>query len=142
MFIRKSKISHLIKKERSKERSMCETKAAKELKKALANLEKKYSLEIKNISKDHKTEILNKNKEIVKLKSEINKHYTKYQEIRRRETELEMLTADFEDTLGAMGIKIHESIQPFFRNRAKIESAKRKSDKKHEKVQSIFRAAK
>ncbi len=142
MFIRKSKISHLIQKERAKEKTICEKVALKNLQQAIQELENKHYNEVKNINKIHKNDLSNKNKEINNLQNEINKHYTVYQQLRRREKELDMLTADFEDMVDSMGIKIQESVQPFYRTRAKIENTKRKSNRKHVKVESIFRAAK
>jgi hypothetical protein len=140
MFVRKSKISHLIKKEKAKERDKCRTIAEAELKETLKQLKKEYNQQMKELTKNHKSELKEKEKEVSQLKQEIEKNYYKYQQLRRREKELDNLSADLENMLNSMGIKIQESIQPFYRTRAKIETTKRSSDKKHTKVQSIFRA--
>ncbi len=75
------------------------------------------------------------------MKEEIDRNYATYQAIRKREVELYQLSAEIETVVETMVIKVQESLQPFYRTRAKIETVKRKSGSRHEKVESIFRSA-
>jgi membrane-bound lytic murein transglycosylase len=142
MFVRKSKISSLIKKERQRERELCEKESSSLMDNELKRIENEHKKSMKEVNEKYRKLIITKDKEITKLQREINKNYTKYQTIRRREKQLDEMTVEFEDVVRSMSVKMQETLQPFYRTRSKIEHAKRKSDKNNEKVESIFKAAK
>lgn len=142
MLILKSSISNIIKKERSKERNECESAHKAELKKTVSDLTRANDLNIKQIRKEHLVEIKNRDREIYALKNEMNKNHKAYQDLRRRETELDNLTSEFEELLELLTVKIHEAIQPYYRMRAKIQTVKRSSDKKNDKMETILRQVK
>lgn len=140
MIVRKSKISNLIKKERAKERKICQKETEKQLKDLSEELHEYYKTQMKQTSKDHRFEIRQKNNEIKKLKAEIENNHKQYQRIRLREQDLDNMSAELESVIETVSVKMQESIQPFYRTRAKVETAKRKSDKSHNKVENIFKA--
>lgn len=142
MFVRKSQISNLVKREKQRERQICEREYHEKIKKLRNHLENENRKIISNIKDEFKQTLLEKEREIKSLKSEIDKNYSLYQEIRRREVHLDQLSSDLEDVTNLMVIKVQESLQPFYRSRAKIETFKRKSDRRNEKVESIFKAVK
>lgn len=142
MLVRKSKIAHVIKKERQKERETCEKNYEQQFKKLKKKFENDQKTFVNSIKQEHKIELLQKEKEIKKLKKEIEANQIKYREIRKREKHLEDLTFEVEDVVDSMVIKVQESLQPFYRTRSKVETIMRKSDREHEKVESIFRAVK
>ncbi|MFW6366725.1 MAG: hypothetical protein ACOC2H_09675 [Spirochaetota bacterium] len=140
MFVRKSQISAIIRKERQKEFDRCMNDKEKALKKIIATLNQKNEKETSDIKKYYEEELKKKDEEIRSLRDEIARNHSVYQEIRQRELQLDSLSASFETVLKEMNIKIQESLQPFYRVRAKIESAKRTSDRKNNKIQSLFEA--
>jgi hypothetical protein len=142
MLIFKSSISSIIKKERAKERSECQNAHSLVLKKTVSDLTRSYELKMKQMTKDHLIEIKNKDREINALKNELNKNHNAYQELRRREKELDNLTSEFEEVLELLTVKVHEAIQPYYRMRAKIQAVKRSSDRKNEKTEGILRQIK
>ncbi|MCP4137840.1 MAG: hypothetical protein GY754_43160 [bacterium] len=142
MLIRKSRISQLIKKEREKERRKCEKENTRKMHKVIRELESEYSSAVKMIKKEHDGVLTERDRTIMMLKRNIEKNYDKYQVIRQREKHLDQLSNELEDTVESMVIKVQESVQPFYRTRGKVQSSKRRSDKKHEKVESIFYAVK
>ena len=142
MFVRKSQISGLVRKEKQRERKRCERENQLKLKNLREQLENENRQTVKSIRGELKDALKEKEKEIKLLKGEIERHYSLYQDIRRREVHLDQLSADLEDVVNSMVIKVQESLQPFYRSRAKIETMKRRSDRKNEKVESIFSAVK
>ncbi len=138
MFVRKSKITQLIKKEKERERLRCEKESARQIKNLKSELEGRHSQIVKEMKAEHKASILEMKNEIRKLQDEIDRHYAIYMEIRMREKGLKELTAEVETEVDKMVTRIHESIQPFYRTMSKVESAGRKSDKKHEKIEKVF----
>lgn len=138
MYVRKNKISHLLKKEREKERQRCEKDTERQIKSLKSNLENKNSLIIKDLQAEHKKNVLELSIEIRRLKEEIEKNYSTYMEVRMREKKLQELSVEMEAEIAKMVTRVHESTQPFYRTMSKVESAKKKSDKKHEKVDRIF----
>ncbi len=142
MIVRKSKISQLIKKERQKERKLCQRESDERIRDLKQQITDKYTEEIRSIRLEYRREVKTLEKENQTLKREIDRNFSIYQKVRRREEHLEQLSSEFEDIVDVMNIKVQESLQPFYRTRAKIENSKRRSDKKHEKVESIFRAMK
>jgi hypothetical protein len=142
MLVRKSRISHLILKEKSRERRRCEQQSqeliARIKEKSRADrekLEKEFQSELKRLEQE-------KNREIRSLKRELERNYALYQEIRKREMHLNDLTGEIENVVELMVVKVQESLQPFYRTRSKIETIKRQSDRRHEKVESILTAVK
>ncbi|MBN1499477.1 MAG: hypothetical protein JW982_04955 [Spirochaetes bacterium] len=140
MFVRKTKLSSLIKKERTKERKLCKEQFSRDIKTCLSELKEDYEQKIKILKKDFNDELRKKDKEISVLKSEIANNHRDYQNLRQRETDLDNMSAELEQIIETMNIKIQESMQPFYRTRAILAGTKRKSDKKHSKVETIFRA--
>ena len=142
MIVRKSRISQLIKKERTRERKLCQKETNMRLQDLKEQLVDQYTLEMRAMRKEYRQQVKNLEKENHTLKRELDRNFAVYQRVRRREEYLEQLSSEFEDIVDVMNVKVQESLQPFLRTRAKIENTKRKSDKKHEKVESIFRAIK
>jgi len=142
MYIRKNKITNIIKKERLKERSQCIKESQKKYnfeKSVLIEGHKKY---INELRMHYSREIAQRDKEIKILRKEINKHYEVYQKIRSSESNIDRLSTEIEDVVDTMITRVQESVQPFYRTRAKVHATKRRSDKKHEKVEAIFRRVK
>ena len=138
MFIRKSKISDLIAKEKKRERIICEKEKTNILKKITREIEEKNRKTIEELKKNYDNIIIQKDNQIGLLRKEIDKHYFLYREIRKREEALDTVTSDVEDEVEKMLLKIHESIQPFYRTRAKIETIKRFSNRKNGKMENTF----
>lgn len=138
MFVRKNKITRLIKKEKERERLRCEKESARQIKNLKSELENKHAVIVKELNAGHKKTVLELGNEIRRLKSEIDRNYSTYMDIRIREKAIKQLTAEMEAEVNRMVTKIHESIQPFYRTMSKVESTGRKSDKKHDKVERIF----
>jgi len=142
MIVRKSRISQLIKKERTRERKLCQKETNMRLQDLKEQLVDQYTLEMRAMRKEYRQQVKNLEKENHTLKRELDRNFAVYQRVRSREEHLEQLSSEFEDIVDVMNVRVQESLQPFYRTRAKIENTKRKSDKKHEKVESIFRAIK
>jgi len=142
MFVRKSKIAQLIKKERQKERRVCLKEYDEKIRRMKRDLNEEHSREVKEIRRELREQLKAVELDNTKLRQEIDRHYSTYQKVRQREEYLDQLSAEIESVVGTMIIRVQESIQPFYRTRAKIESTKRKSDKRNEKVENIFRAIK
>ena len=142
MFIRKSKISALIKKERGRERILCKKENEKEVKKIRAEIDNRQKQIIKEMKENHKKAIEEKNAEIRSLRSEIEKNYNTYTTVRLREKNLYDLHREVESELTRMITKVHESMQPFYRTMSKIELTKKKSDKKHNKYDRLLSVVK
>lgn len=140
MFVKKSQISSIIRKERRKEYDRCMSEKEKSLKKVIATLNQKNEREITDLKKEFEEEIKKKDAEIRTLRDEIARNHAMYQELRQRELQLDSLSASFETVVNEMSVKMQESLQPFYRMRSKVESVKRTSDRKDAKIQSIFEA--
>jgi hypothetical protein len=142
MFVRKARISALIKKERGKERMICKKETEKEIKQIRSEIENKHKQIIKEIKENQKRMIEEKDSEIRLLKNEIEKNYNTYTSIRLREKNLYDLHREVESELTRMITKVHESMQPFYRTMSKIELTKKKSDKKHTKYDRLLSVVK
>lgn len=142
MLIRKSKISNIIKKEKEKERRLCQKEHDLRIRELNNNFEEKLAHEVRELKKDFRIQIKSFERENERLRREIDMHYVMYKKLRQREEYLDHLSSEIEDVIDTMTIKFQETLQPFYRAKAKIEITKRKSDKKHEKVESIFRVMK
>jgi membrane-bound lytic murein transglycosylase len=138
--LKKSSIGHIIRKERQKEYEKCKIENEKALKKMIAAMNQKTESEIHELKKDFSEQLEKKDLEIRTLRNEISKNHEFYEELRQREIQLNSLSADFETVIQEMNVKLQESMQPFHRIRSKINAAKRQSDKKDPKIQSIFEA--
>jgi|WetSurMetagenome_2_1015567.scaffolds.fasta_scaffold502397_1 hypothetical protein len=142
MFIRKTRITVLIKKERSRERILCKKESDRSIKKARNEMDNKYKLIIKELKEKYSNIIEEQNAEIKLLRNEIEKNHNVYTNIRLREKHLYDLHMEVESELTRMITKVHESMQPFYRSMAKIELTKKKSDKKHTKYDRLLSVAK
>ena len=142
MFIKKKNISTLLKKERQKEKKLSEKYYTQKYKKEMKKIIEAHERELKEIIQESNEQLRQKNWEIQLLKNEIEKNHSKYIEIRQKEKHVDLLSREIDDVVNDMIIKVQESVQPFYRTRAKVERTKRKSDKSHNKVQSIFEAVK
>lgn len=141
MLVRKSQLNNIIKKERAKERKICKNEFQKNLKESLLEQKGSYEEEIKTNKKDYEFELKKQNKEIKNLRNEIERNHKDYQDLRKREIELDNVSHEVESVLESISIKLNESIQPFYRTRSKLDRIKRKSDRKSTKVENIFRSA-
>jgi len=142
MLVRKSKISQLIKKERQKERSICQKENDLIIINQKKELTEEHASILRETKKKFRQQLNEKERENLRLKKEIDKNYSLYQDIRQKEKHIDGLSDEIEDVVDAMVVRVQESLQPFYRTRSKIESSKRRSDRKNEKVESIFRAIK
>jgi len=142
MYIRKSMISKLILKEKQKVKISCEKQASIKIKKLQTQIITEYEDRIKELSEINYLLIKKKDREIKKLNKEIEQNRNHYISVRQRENSVDELSDEIEYVVNNMVLKVQETLQPFYRTRAKIEATKRASDKKHNKVESIFRAAK
>jgi hypothetical protein len=142
MFIRKSRIKGIIKKERARERVLCKKENDKSMKKVRNETEGRYKQIIKELKVKYNNIIEEQNTEIRGLKNEIEKNYNVYTNIRLREKHLYDLHMEVEAELTRMITKVHESMQPFYRTMSKIELTKKKSDKKHTKYDRLLSVAK
>ncbi len=142
MFVRKSKISHLIKKEKQKVRTFCDKYYGKKMESLKKELNEKHDRILKRTISESKEIIECKEREIKRLQQELDRNYREYMELRQREKHIDKLSDEIDEVVNDMVLKVQESIQPFYRTRAKVVTTKKRSDKKHDKVESIFRAAK
>ncbi len=142
MLVRKTQISKLLKKEKQKERKVCQKESELRIMTIKKQMADEFSKEIRSLKRKFGMQVKSLEKENDKLKKEMLSNYALYQTIRRREEALEQLSSEIEEVMNTMTVKIQESLQPFYRTRAKIESTKRKSDRKHEKTENILRAVK
>jgi exonuclease VII large subunit len=142
MFVRKSSISNLIKKEKQKVRSFCDKYYGKKMESLKKELNEKHDRILKRTISESKDIIESKEREIKRLQQELDRNYYKYMELRQREKNIDKLSDEIDEVVNDMVVKVQESIQPFYRTRAKVVTTKKRSDKKHDKVESIFRAAK
>ena len=142
MLVRKSKISQLIKKERRKERHICQRESFMRLQETKQRLSEEHAAEMKQARQEFKKQLKLMEKENSRLRREIDRHYATFQSVRKREAQLDELSHEIEGVIETMNIRVQESLQPFYRTRNKIESTKRKADRGNEKVESIFRAIK
>ncbi len=105
-------------------------------------LNEKHDRILKRTISESKEIIESKEREIKRLQQELDRNYYKYMELRQREKHIDQLSDEIDEVVNDMVVKVQESIQPFYRTRAKVITTKKRSDKKHTKVESIFRAAK
>lgn len=141
MFVRKTQIGTLVRKEKEKERKQCEKQSREEIKKLRQELEQSYQREIRELKAYYRKELDSRQEENRRLRREIDSQYSLYQDIRRREQQMDDLSAEFEDVLTTMTVRMQEAMQPFYRTRSKIEMERKKSEKSHEKVENLFVAA-
>ncbi|PKL15982.1 MAG: hypothetical protein CVV49_18600 [Spirochaetae bacterium HGW-Spirochaetae-5] len=138
MIIFKSSISRVIRREREKVRKSCEAEYAKKIKSLKRDLEKSNSKKLNIMKSEYVAIIEEKDREIEKLISAIDTNYKRYIQVRRREKQLDNLSNEIEDVIENMVTKVHESVQPFYRTRAKVLATKKISDKNHDGVKNIL----
>jgi hypothetical protein len=138
MIIFKSSISRVIRREREKVRKSCEAEYLKKIKSLKRDMEKSTSKKIDILKSEYIGIIEEKDKEIEKLISAIDTNYKRYIQVRRREKQLDNLSNEIEDVIENMVTKVHESVQPFYRARAKVLATKKISDKNHDVVKNIL----
>ena len=142
MFIRKSRITHIIKREIQREQRRCERESRDKNKQITEKIESEKVMIEKKLKTELRQAVQEKDREISRLRHELERNHHLYQELRKREMFLSELTAEIEGVVELMGVKIQESMQPFFRARSKVEGIKRRSDRKHDRVESILTAVK
>lgn len=138
MIILKSSISGILKKEKNKVRKSCEKEYSKKLSSMKLNLENSHAKDISSIRSEYERVIENKDNEIEKLRSVIDRNYQRYQQVRQREKYLDALSSEIENVIDHMVVRVQESVQPFYRTRAKVLSVKRVSDKSDDKMKKIL----
>lgn len=141
MFIRKSRISQLIKKERAHERKQVSREYEKKIRELKREMHEDQTRTVNELKDERSRELRKRDREIKKLKSEIQHHYATYQDVLKRERYLDELSGEMEEIMEKMLVSVNESVQPFYRTRSKVEAMKSRSAKKHDKVENIFRVA-
>ncbi len=141
MFIRKSHISQLIKKERAHERKQVSREYEKKIRELKREMHEDQTRTVNELKDERSRELRKRDREIKKLKSEIQHHYATYQDVLKRERYLDELSGEMEEIMEKMLVSVNESVQPFYRTRSKVEAMKSRSAKKHDKVENIFRVA-
>ncbi len=142
MIILKSRISGAIGKEKDKIRRDCERTHRKKVASLRKNLSSDYARAVKNLKNEYEEIIEEKDLEIQKLQKVIERNSRRYQQIRQREKYLDDLSFEIEDVVDSMVVRVQESLQPFYRTRAKVQTSKKYSDKGHDKVKSILAVSK
>jgi hypothetical protein len=121
-----------------KERKQVEKEFKKKSRQRIAETKRHYIQMMSEQKKNYEQIITIKNKEIQNMKNKFRRRKNDYEMLRKREYELDMLTADFENIADAMSVRVQEAIQPLLRSRGKIHYIRRNSDKKDEKITKIF----
>lgn len=138
MIILKSSINRILKREKEKIKKSCEIEFSRKMKTIKRDIEANHVKAIKNIKTEYDLIINQKNREIENLTSAIDTNYKRYLQVRQREKQLDNLSNEIEDVIESMVTKVHESVQPFYRTRAKVLTAKKISDKNHNVVKKIL----
>ncbi len=138
MIILKSRINDMLRKEKEKVRRTCEKEYGKRLTSMKHNLENGHARTISNMRNEYERIIEDKNSEIEKLRNVIDRNYLRYQQVRQREKYLDALSNEIENVIDHMVIRVQESVQPFYRTRAKVLSVKKVSDKSDDKMKKVL----
>jgi len=138
MLVFKHQINGIISKEKDKVRKNCEKDYNRKVKSLRKDLHTDYERSLKNLKNEYEDIIDEKEREIAKLQRLIDRNHKRYQEIRQREKHLDDLSYEIEDVVDNMVVKVQQSLQPFYRTRAKVITSKKYSDKGHAKVKSIL----
>jgi hypothetical protein len=131
MIILKSSINRIIRREKEKARKSCEAEYLKKIKSMKRNLENSHLKKINLMKSEYEETIRDKDREIEKLMSAMDTNYKRYLQVRQREKYLDSLSNEIEDVIENMVTRVNESVQPFYRARAKVLAIKKISDKNH-----------
>jgi len=138
MIILKSNINGILRKEKDKVRKSCEVEYRKKMSVMKIHLESSYTRTIKKIKSEYEDIIQDKDREIEQLKSIIDRNYQKYQQVRQREKYLDSLSGEIESVIDIMVTRVQESVQPFYRTRAKVSATKKLSDKANDNMKKVL----
>ena len=138
MFILKKNISRTINKEKEKVKKVCEKEHKVKIEALRRKLEKDYVKGMNNIKSAYEETIEEKERELNKLRNVLERNYQRYQQIRQREKYLDDLSFEIEGVVEKMVIGVQESLQPFYRTRAKVLTTSKQSDKQHSKVKNLL----
>ena len=138
MIILKSSINDILRKEKDKVRRTCEKEYGRKLSSMKNSLENAHAKTISSMKSEYERIIDDKNREIEKLRSVIDRNYHRYQQVRQREKYLDALSSEVENVIEHMVVRVHESVQPVYRTRAKVLSVKKVSDKSDDKMKKVL----
>jgi len=138
MFVLKKNISRVINKEKEKVKKICEREHKAKIEALRRKLEKDYVKGIHNIKSAYEETIEEKERELNKLRNLLERNYHRYQQIRQREKYLDDLSFEIEGVVEKMVLGVQESLQPFYRTRAKVLTTSKQSDKEHARVKNLL----
>jgi hypothetical protein len=138
MIILKSSINDILRKEKDKVRKSCEKEFNRKLSSIKISLENSHAKAVSTMKNDYERIIEDKNSEIEKLRNVIDRNYLRYQQVRQREKYLDALSHEIENVIEHMVVRVQESVQPFYRTRAKVLSVRKVSDKSDEKMRKVL----
>ncbi len=138
MVILKSSINDILRKEKDKVRRSCEREYRKKMSSVKLNLDSNHAKIISSMKSEYESIIEDKNREIEKLRNIIERNYLRYQQVRQREKYLDSLSHEIENVIDHMVVRVQESVQPFYRTRAKVLSVKKVSDKSDDKMKKVL----
>ena len=138
MIILKSNINGILRKEKERTRKSCEQEYRKKMSVMKVHLESSYARTIRKIKNEYEEIIQDKEREIEKLRGVIERNYHRYQQVRQREKYLDSLSGEIENVIDIMVTRVQESVQPFYRTRAKISATKKLSDKSNDNMNKVL----
>ncbi|MFA5519121.1 MAG: hypothetical protein WDA74_07700 [Spirochaetota bacterium] len=138
MIILKKNISRAINKEKEKVKKECEKQEKMKIKALRIKLEKEHAAGLSSIKSSYEETIEEKERELNRLRNILERNYRRYQQVRQREKYLDDLSYEIEGVVEKMIIGVQESIQPFYRTRAKVFTVSKQSDKQHSKVKNLL----
>lgn len=138
MIILKKNISRTINKEKEKVKKECEKQHKVKVETLRRKLEREHANGVKNIKSSYEETIEEKERELNRLRNILERNYRRYQQVRQREKYLDDLSYEIEGVVEKMVIGVQESLQPFYRTRAKVFTASKQSDKQHNKVKNLL----
>lgn len=138
MIILKKNISRAINKEKEKVKRECEKKQKMKIEALRIKLEKEHAAGINSIKSSYEETIEEKERELNRLRNILERNYRRYQQVRQREKYLDDLSYEIEGVVEKMIVGVQESLQPFYRTRAKVFTASKQSDKQHPKIKNLL----
>lgn len=138
MIIFKKNISRAINKEKEKVKKECEKQQEMKIEALRRKLEKDHADGIKSIKSSYEETIEEKERELNRLRNILERNYRRYQQVRQREKYLDDLSYEIENVVEKMVIGVQESLQPFYRTRAKVITTSKQSDKQHNKIKNLL----
>lgn len=138
MIILKKNISRTINKEKEKMKKECEKQHKVKVETLRRKLERDHATGVKNIKSSYEETIEEKERELDRLRNILERNYRRYQQVRQREKYLDDLSYEIEGVVEKMVIGVQESLQPFYRTRAKVLTTSKQSDKQHSKVKNLL----